>query len=121
MPVIPDWLSVSGLTWLILTLADQFASFGQKKHIKAIVPTMVSTGSVYLDQMKKIADRLHDEWQKSTRFKQILKGCQFWDEEALHRSVDVAKAVENFQSVYNYNMSNKTRMQFEKMVGKILE
>ena len=82
---------------------------------------MVSTGSVYLDQMKKIADRLHDEWQKSTRFKQILKGCQFWDEEALHRSVDVAKAVENFQSVYNYNMSNKTRMQFEKMVGKILE
>lgn len=121
VPVIPDWLSVSGLTWLILTLADQFESFGQKKHLKAIVPTMVSVGSIYVTQMEQIANQLHKEWQKSSRFKQILKGCEFWEKEALHRSVDVAKAVESFQSVYNYSGSNRTRMQFEKMVDKILE
>ena len=120
VPVIPDWLSVSGLSWLILTLADQFASFGQKKHVRAIVPTMVSSGRFYETQMDRIAKKLHDEWQKNTRFKQLLKGCSFWDREAMYRSVDVARAVEEFQPVYNYNMSNKSRMQFELMVDRIL-
>lgn len=120
VPVIPDWLSVSGLTWLILTLGEQFQMFDQQKHIRAIVPTMVSSGNLYRVQMEQIAKKLHEEWKKNTTFKAILKGCEFWDTAALQRSVDVAKAVEEFRPVTDFARSNKARAQFEEMVDLLL-
>ena len=119
VPVIPDWLSVSGLTWLILTLGEQFKRFGQKKRIRAIVPTMWSQAAVYARQMDNISARLYEEWQNNVNFKRLLKGCEFWTG-GLMRSVDVAKSVEEFRPLLDFSRSNKVRLQIETMVDHLL-
>lgn len=120
VPVIPDWLSVSGLSWLILTLSEQFRGFDQQKRIRAIVPTMVGQGGVYQTQMDQITDTLQREWKKNTNFKSIVQGCEVWTSAALPRSVDVAKAVEAFRPLTDLAASHKVRTAIEIMVDQVL-
>lgn len=119
VPVIPDWLSVSGLTWLILTLGEQFKNFGQEKRIRGIIPTLWNQIAVYENQMELIANKLLKEWKKNTTFKSQLKGCEFW-EPGLMRAADIAKAVEEFRPLTDFSASVRVRIQIEMLVDRLL-
>jgi len=119
IPVIPDWLSVSGLTWLILTLGEQFKRVGQSKTVRAIVPTLWNAAAFYENQMDRITNKLHTEWKVNPAFKNLLSGCKFW-EPGLMRHVDVADAVGKYRPLTDFGQKNRSRQQIETMVDELI-
>lgn len=120
VPVIPDWLSTSGLAWLIKSLSDRFKKFGQKKRISAIVPAKwKSTWKVHNNHKEIIANKIYSEWPQNTAVQKLIKGCEFWD--GLADAADVAKSVEASRPLQDYGASNSARNQMDAMVDAILK
>jgi len=117
VPVVPDWLSTSGLAWLLDSLSAKFSIFEQQsKSVRAIAPCLWDRRwKLYNQHRTEIVRRLEEEWKRAPALKKMLKGCALWN--GLMRSSYVGDVVANHRPVLDRD--NEARDQIREMAAEI--
>lgn len=120
IPVVPDWLSTNGINWLIMQLYTIAKKYRKKtKSIQAIVPNLWTSGDINYARHIRILKKSLSMWKKNEKYHDILKDAEVW--EGLQRSDSVTKAIDSLRPIVDYQSTEPSRIQLNRMVKQILE
>lgn len=124
IPFIPDFLSASGISWLIMQIEKRLSESkaAKGKQVRALVSNLWdNTGEARIHKrfMQEISQKLKSEWSKLKPFAQLLQGCQVL--EGLEHSTAVARSVEDCRPVVEYDDHVPPKKQIESLADKVMK
>ena len=117
IPIVPDWLSTTGIRRLIYFLRENLSKFKQKSQtkIRALLFNLHSNAGEYQNHIRDLQENLED-WKSLADPKTILKKCEVWEGPA--RSSKVIEATRERKPLSSYSASEPARVAIMKLVVK---